>query len=62
VAAAKQSIKVSFVMERETKNTFRYAEDVDNADDAVIGSLYIQKKALPEGDAPAKVSLVITLG
>jgi hypothetical protein len=51
----KQSL--TFTLERETKNTIRYAEDVDGKPPA-IGTLYVQKWLL--GKEPPK-TLVITL-
>jgi hypothetical protein len=44
-------------MERETKNTIRYAEEVDG-NPAAIGTLYVQKWLL--GKEPAR-KLTITL-
>jgi hypothetical protein len=47
---------ISFIRERETKNTIRYAEDAD-VDPPAIGTLYVQKWLL--GDAPPQKLTVI---
>ena len=44
-------IKASFELEKETKNTIRYAEKPEVGKPPVIGTIYIQKWALPERDA-----------
>jgi hypothetical protein len=49
---------LTFTLERETKNTFRYSEDAD-ADLPAIGTLYVQKWLL--GDKPPE-KLTITIG
>jgi hypothetical protein len=49
---------LTFTLERETKNTIRYAEDAD-ADPPAIGTLYVQKWVL--GDKPPQ-KLTITVG
>jgi hypothetical protein len=41
-------IKASFELEKETKNTIRYAEKPEAGKPPVIGTIYIQKWALPE--------------
>ena len=52
----KQELK--FEQEKETKNTIRFQEVVEDGGQAVIGPLYIQKHAL--GDkAPKAVTLTI---
>jgi hypothetical protein len=51
----KQSL--TFTLERETKNTIRYAEDT-NGKPPAIGTLYVQKWLL--GKEPPK-TLVITI-
>jgi hypothetical protein len=48
---------VEFAFEKETKNTMRFAEVVAGDEPAVIGTLYVQKAALP---ADAK-RLTVTL-
>jgi hypothetical protein len=44
-----EKLTVTFTLERETKNTIRYAEDADT-DPPAIGALYGQKWLL--GDEP----------
>lgn len=56
---AAKNITITFTFERETKNTIRYAEVVDNADDRpIVGTLYVLKSAL--GDTPPQ-SLTVTI-
>lgn len=38
-------MKIAFTFERETKNTYRFAEDIVDDRAPVIGTLYIQKAA-----------------
>ena len=46
---ANDAITVVLKLTRETKNTYRY----DSADeDAPVGNIYIQKKAMPSGAPP----------
>ena len=50
--------ELKFEQEKETKNTIRFQEVVEDGGQAVIGPLYIQKHAL--GDkAPKAVTLTI---
>ena len=49
---------LTFTLERETKNTIRYAEDADGRPPA-IGTLYVQKWLL--GKEPPR-KLTITIG
>ena len=52
-------IPLDFTLERETKGTFRYAED---SEVPIIGSLYIQKWAIKQyfnEFPPKKISLVV---
>lgn len=54
--AASKPITVVLKLTRETKNTYRYdAAD----DDAAVGNIYIQKKAMP-GGAPPELELRLT--
>jgi hypothetical protein len=48
--------KLSFTLERETKNTIRYQEDASGKPPA-IGTIYVQQWLL--GDAPSKNLTVI---
>jgi hypothetical protein len=52
-----ESQKLSFTLERETKNTIRYAEDASGKPPA-IGTLYVQKWML--GQDPPK-NLIVTI-
>ena len=49
-------ITIIVKLSRETKNTYRY-DAVD--EDAPVGNIYIQKKALP-GGAPPQLELQLT--
>ena len=51
-----QPITITVKLTRETKNTYRY-DAVD--ENAPVGNLYIQKKALP-GGAPPQLELRLT--
>jgi hypothetical protein len=51
-------IKASFALEKETKNTIRYAEKPEAGKPPVIGTIYIQKWALPE---PTPQSITVTV-
>ena len=51
-------IKASFELEKETKNTIRYAEKPEAGKPPVIGTIYIQKWALPE---PTPQSITVTV-
>jgi hypothetical protein len=48
---------LAFAMERETRNTVRYAEVVDGKP-AAIGTLYVQKWLLGN-DPPKKLTLIL---
>ncbi len=52
-----ESQKLSFTLERETKNTIRYAEDTSGKPPA-IGTLYVQKWLL--GNEPPN-NLIVTI-
>ena len=52
-----ESQELTFTLERETKNTIRYAEDTSGKPPA-IGTLYVQKWLL--GNDPPK-NLIITI-
>ena len=51
-------IKASFELEKETKNTIRYAEKPAAGKPPAIGTIYIQKWALPE---PTPPSITVTV-
>jgi hypothetical protein len=52
-------VTVRFQKDRDTKNTVRYAEIVEEGDPAVVGTLYLQKHAVKALDNPE--SLVVTI-
>jgi hypothetical protein len=54
-----ESKTLTFEMEKETKNTVRFQEQVSDGEQAVIGPLYIQKHAL--GSEPPK-TVTVTVG
>ena len=54
--SADKPITITVKLTRETKNTYRY-DAVD--EDAPVGNIYIQKKALP-GGAPPQLELQLT--
>ena len=51
-------IKASFELEKETKNTIRYTEKAESGKPPAIGTIYIQKWALPE---PTPQSITVTV-
>ncbi len=50
--------KISFTMERETKNTIRYQEE-SNGNPPAIGTLYLQKWLLGE-TPPVKLQVTVS--
>lgn len=40
-------MKRTFTMEKETKNTVRYAENKREGDIIAVGTIYVKKEALP---------------
>ncbi len=53
-----ENVTLHFEIERETKNTVRYAEVAESGQPPRIGTLYVQKWAL--GDSPPE-RLVVTI-
>ena len=51
--------ELTFVQEKETQNTVRYQEQIEDGEAKVIGPLYVQKSAL--GENPPQV-LSVTVG
>ncbi len=51
-------LRASFELEKETKNTIRYTEKPEAGKPPSIGTIYIQKWALPE---PAPQSITVTV-
>jgi hypothetical protein len=54
--AAPTGVKVVLELARETKNTYRFETDVE---DAVINPLYVQKSAF-SGEAPQSITVTVT--
>ena len=54
-----ESHDLKFEFDRETKNTYRYAEGGDE-DEQVVGTLYVQKAAFPKGK-PETLRVQITI-
>lgn len=55
-------LAVMFTLERETKNTIRYAEVVPPDTEPIVGTLYVQKKALNERmDGNWPIALEVTI-
>ena len=50
---------LTFIREKDTKNTIRYQE-VNDGQDVVIGPLYIQKNFLPT-NIPTNIQITITI-
>ncbi len=60
--ATKNAVKLSFVFDRETKNTIRFAEKVENQlDTPQIGTVYVAKAALKALGWKQGNDLVLTL-
>lgn len=55
-----QALVAHFARERETKNTIRFTEEVDEGSEPVIGTLYVQKVAVRDGlENPERLSVRI---
>lgn len=54
-------IRLLFKVERETKNTVRYNEQVKRGEAPAIGVLYVRKTALQNLGVTAEDDLVVTL-
>lgn len=52
-------IVTTFTVERETKNTLRFQEEVQPGEQPVIGTLYVQKTALDKATINGRVVLTI---
>lgn len=55
-------ITTTFTLERETKGALLYTElgyDAYKRDQTPIGTLYIRKKAFPDGRFPAKIKVTV---
>jgi len=52
MADAKSGISIKFKQDKETKNTIRFAEQVEGDNEPVIGTLYLKKEqALELGES-----------
>jgi hypothetical protein len=49
--------ELTFVFERETKNTYRFEEMPDDNDKIIVGTLYVQKSAFEH--MPSMLTVVI---
>jgi hypothetical protein len=54
-----ETLTLRFEMERETKNTVRYAEVAESGQPPRVGTLYVQKWALGE-PPPERLTVTIT--
>ena len=58
--AGNGNLVVDFEIERETKNTFRYAEKKNSLGiEFVMGTLYVRKEAFGEEERPEKLQITI---
>jgi hypothetical protein len=53
---------ITFVKERETKNTVRFAEQTTDDATPVVGTLYVQNDALSALGNPDSLSVTIAAG
>ncbi|MBM4049588.1 MAG: hypothetical protein FJ279_31215 [Planctomycetes bacterium] len=53
---------LSFELEKETKNTYKYGERSAPGQPPRIGSLYVQKWALGAGAAPRQLVVTVAAG
>ena len=56
---SKKSLDVLFSFDRATKNTGRYQEIVELDGEEIIGTLYVQKKALALLGNPQKLRVTV---
>jgi hypothetical protein len=66
VPAAAPSVELSFVFDRETKNTYRFCEvnsigTPKDATTAIVGTLYVKKSAFGNGNPPAKLAMQFSI-
>lgn len=57
-----KELTATFVRERETKNTIRFAEEENQEGPPIVGTIYIQKYALRRIGDPEKIVLTIRAG
>lgn len=55
--AAPASTTIYFSVDRETKGTFRYAEE---GDDPIVGTLYVRKPAYNKLGGPQRLKVVLS--
>lgn len=48
--------ELNFTKDRETKGTYRFAEEGDNP---IVGNLYVKKEAFAGGAAPDKLKVTV---
>ncbi len=51
---------IEFIKEKETKNTIRYKEVVNDDEKAIIGTIYIQKSYLETCKQKNKITVTIS--
>jgi hypothetical protein len=62
VATKKGPLKVSLSKERETKGTWRYAEEEEDRDKQVIGKLYLKKGIVDKLGDPDDITVTVAAG
>lgn len=53
------TVSLEFEYERDTKNTVRFAETVEDGDPTLVGTLYLQKFANKELGNPERIRVTI---
>lgn len=59
-AEAPKSITAEFAVDKDTKNTKRYTEVVQEGDLAQIGTVYVPKYTLKDLGNPDKITVTVT--
>ncbi len=59
-----KTLKIPFILEKQTQNTYRYFEANDKGEKAIsaeqsIGTLYVKKSVFPDGKVPDKLTVTI---
>lgn len=54
-----ERLEIIFEREKETKNTMKFCESVAEGDPEMVGCLYVQKWALKNINAPARLKITI---
>jgi hypothetical protein len=60
MATTRKSVTVTFAKEKETKNTVRFAEQVKDGEDALVGVLYVQKGTAGVLGNPETLTMTLT--